>query len=144
MQAREQVIKAALYGVLQNVAEVERVFSHHQGSGEVLMDAHFQLRRHGLVDVVLKDIKNVHPQRVSARRKGAGCRTIAHEPRHHSRLHFISKLGWIKQQQQKFQEQERETPRCWHLDREKSAYVWGGRYPTCGAVRERRRAVASS
>ncbi len=26
VQAREQVIKAALYGVLQNVAEVERVF----------------------------------------------------------------------------------------------------------------------
>jgi type I restriction enzyme R subunit len=26
VQAREQVIKAALYGVLQNVEEVERVF----------------------------------------------------------------------------------------------------------------------
>ena len=42
------------------------------------------------------------------------------------RVFAISKLGWIKQQQQKLREQERETPRE-YLDRE-SHYVWGKRY----------------
>ncbi|MGH9803120.1 MAG: M48 family metallopeptidase, partial [Blastocatellia bacterium] len=42
------------------------------------------------------------------------------------RVFAISKLGWIKQQQRKLQEQERETPRE-YLDRE-SHYVWGKRY----------------
>ena len=42
------------------------------------------------------------------------------------RVFAISKLGWIKQQQKKFREQERETPRE-YLDRE-SHYVWGKRY----------------
>ena len=42
------------------------------------------------------------------------------------RVFAISKLGWIKQQQQKLQEQERETPRE-YLDRA-SHYVWGKRY----------------
>jgi predicted metal-dependent hydrolase len=42
------------------------------------------------------------------------------------RVFAISKLGWIKQQQKKLQEQERETPRE-YLDRE-SHYVWGKRY----------------
>jgi predicted metal-dependent hydrolase len=77
------------------------------------------------VDVVLKDIKNVHLSvypptgrvRISApQRMKLG--TI--------RLFAISKLGWIKQQQRKLREQERETPRE-YLDRE-SHYVWGKRY----------------
>ncbi len=77
------------------------------------------------VDVVLKDIKNVHlsvyppagrvlitaPQRMSLE-------TI--------RVFAISKLDWIKQQQKKLREQERETPRD-YVDRE-SHYVWGKRY----------------
>ncbi len=42
------------------------------------------------------------------------------------RVFAVSKLGWIKQQQKKLQEQERETPRE-YLDRE-SHYVWGKRY----------------
>ena len=42
------------------------------------------------------------------------------------RVFAISKLGWIKQQQHKLLEQERETPRE-YLDRE-SHYVWGKRY----------------
>jgi predicted metal-dependent hydrolase len=42
------------------------------------------------------------------------------------RLSAISKLGWIKQQQKKLQEQQREPPRE-YLDRE-SHYVWGMRY----------------
>ncbi len=77
------------------------------------------------VDVVLKDIKNVHLSvypptgrvRISApHRMNRG--TI--------RLFAISKLSWIKQQQTKLREQERETARE-YLDRE-SHYVWGKRY----------------
>ncbi len=77
------------------------------------------------VDVVMKDIKNIHLSvyppsgkvRISAplRMKLDTIRVFA-----------ISKLGWIKQQQKKLREQERETPRE-YLDRE-SHYVWGKRY----------------
>ena len=42
------------------------------------------------------------------------------------RVFAISKLGWIKRQQKKLREQQRETPRE-YLDRE-SHYVWGQRY----------------
>lgn len=77
------------------------------------------------VDVVLKDIKNVHLSvyppagrvRISAPRR-MSLDTI--------RVFAISKLGWIKQQQRKLRAQERETPRE-YLDRE-SHYVWGRRY----------------
>ena len=77
------------------------------------------------VDVVQKDIKNVHLSvypptgrvRISAPAR-MSLDTI--------RVFAISKLGWIKQQQQKLREQERETPRE-YLDRE-SHYVWGKRY----------------
>ncbi len=77
------------------------------------------------VDVVLKDIKNVHLSvhpptgrvRISApsRMKMDTIRVFA-----------ISKLAWIRQQQKKLQEQEREAPRK-YLERE-SHYVWGRRY----------------
>ena len=77
------------------------------------------------VDVVLKDIKNIHLSvyppsgrvRISAPSR-MSLDTI--------RVFAVSKLGWIKQQQQKLQGQERETPRE-YLDRE-SHYVWGKRY----------------
>jgi predicted metal-dependent hydrolase len=77
------------------------------------------------VDVVLKDIKNVHlgvypptgRVRISAPKR-MSLDTI--------RVFAISKLGWIKQQQKKLRSQERETPRE-YLDRE-SHYVWGRRY----------------
>jgi predicted metal-dependent hydrolase len=77
------------------------------------------------VDVVLKDIKNVHLSvypptgkvRISAPAR-MSVDTI--------RLFAISKLGWIKQQQRKLREQERETPREF-VGRE-SHYVWGKRY----------------
>ncbi len=77
------------------------------------------------VDVVLKDIKNVH---LSVYPPTGRVRISA--PKRMSldniRAFAISKLGWIKQQQQKLQRQERETPRE-YLDRE-SHYVWGKRY----------------
>ena len=77
------------------------------------------------VDVVLKDIKNIHLSvyppagrvKISAPLR-MDIDTI--------RIFAISRLSWIKQQQKKFQEQERETPRE-YLDLE-SHYVWGKRY----------------
>ena len=77
------------------------------------------------VDVVLKDIKNVHLSvypptgrvRISAP-ANMSIDTI--------RVFAISKLDWIKKQQGKLREQSRETPRDF-VDRE-SHYVWGKRY----------------
>src|SRR3984893_18609453 len=77
------------------------------------------------VNVVLKDIKNVHLSvypptgrvRISAPQR-MSIDTI--------RVFAISKLDWIKQQQTKLREQERETPRD-YVERE-SHYVWGNRY----------------
>ena len=77
------------------------------------------------VDVVLKDIKNVHLSvhpptgRVSI---VAPLRTKLDT----IRLFAIQQLGWIRQQQTKIRSQERESPRE-YLDRE-SHYVWGKRY----------------
>lgn len=77
------------------------------------------------VDVVLKDIKNVHLSvypptgrvRISAPKR-MSLDTI--------RVFAISKLDWIRRQQVKLQEQERETPRE-YVERE-SHYLWGKRY----------------
>lgn len=85
-----------------------------------------QIELGGIVlDVVKKDIQNVHLSvyppsgkvRISAPLR-MNTDTI--------RVFAISKLGWIRQQQQKLWAQERETPRE-YLDRE-SHYVWGRRY----------------
>lgn len=77
------------------------------------------------VDVILKDIKNIH---LSVYPPAGRVRISA--PMHMKldtiRVFAISKLGWIKQQQKKLREQERETPRE-YLERE-SHYVWGKRY----------------
>jgi predicted metal-dependent hydrolase len=77
------------------------------------------------VDVILKDIKNIHLSvhpptgrvRIAAPLR-MNLETI--------RVFAISKLAWVKQQQKKLREQEREAPRE-YLDRE-SHYVWGRRY----------------
>ncbi len=78
-----------------------------------------------LVDVVQKDIRNVH---LSVYPPVGKVRIAA--PSRMSldtiRVFAISKLGWIKQQQQKLRAQERESPRE-YLNRE-SHYVWGSRY----------------
>src|SRR5437899_5664440 len=77
------------------------------------------------VDVVLKDIKNLH---LSVHPPTGRVRISA--PKHMRidtiRVFAISKLDWIKQQQTKLREQERETPRD-YVDRE-SHYVRGKRY----------------
>jgi len=77
------------------------------------------------VDVIFKDIKNVHLSvhpptgrvRISAPRR-MKLDTI--------RVYAISKIDWIKKHQAKIQAQERETPRE-YLEHE-SHYVWGKRY----------------
>ncbi len=77
------------------------------------------------VDVVFKDIKNIHlgvypptgKVRISAPAR-MSLDTL--------RVFVVAKLGWIRRQQQKLREQEREAPRE-YLDRE-SHYVWGRRY----------------
>ena len=78
-----------------------------------------------VVDVVKKDIKNIHLSvypPVGKVRISAPLRmdndTI--------RVFALSKLGWIKQQQQKLRKQERELPRE-YIERE-SHYLWGKRY----------------
>jgi predicted metal-dependent hydrolase len=77
------------------------------------------------VDVVFKDIKNVH---LSVHPPTGRVRIAAPARMNIDtiRVYAISKLDWIKKQQRKLQEQERETPRE-YLDRE-SHYVWGRRY----------------
>lgn len=78
-----------------------------------------------VVDVVLKDIRNVHLSvyppagkvRISAPKR-TNLETL--------RVFAISRLDWIKQQQARLRDQERETPRE-YVDRE-SHYVWGKRY----------------
>lgn len=77
------------------------------------------------VDVVLKDIKNIH----LSVHPPAGKVRIAAPLRMDLdtiRVFAITKLDWIKRQQKKLRKQERETPRE-YLDRE-SHYVWGKRY----------------
>lgn len=77
------------------------------------------------VDVFFKDIKNVH---LSVYPPIGRVKISA--PLHMNvdaiRVFAISKISWIKQQQKKICEQERETPRE-YLERE-SHYVWGKRY----------------
>ena len=78
-----------------------------------------------MVNVVLKDIKNIHLSvypphgavRISAPKR-MSLDTI--------RLFAVSRLAWIRQQQKKLREQERESPRE-YIERE-SHYVWGKRY----------------
>lgn len=77
------------------------------------------------VDVVFKDIKNVHLSvypPTGRVRIAAPCRMSLEN----IRLFAISKLGWIKKHQSKLLSQERESPREF-LERE-SHYLWGQRY----------------
>jgi hypothetical protein len=77
------------------------------------------------VDVVRKDIKNIH---LSVHPPTGRVRISAPERMSLDtvRIFAIAKLPWIKKQQRKLREQERETARE-YIDRE-SHYVWGKRY----------------
>jgi len=77
------------------------------------------------IQVTRKDIKNVHLSvhppdgRVTLAATTATRLDVA-------RAYAISKLGWIRNQQEKLARQERETPRQF-IERE-SHYLWGRRY----------------
>jgi predicted metal-dependent hydrolase len=77
------------------------------------------------VDVVFKDIKNVH---LSVYPPDGKVRIAAPARMNLERIRVfaVSKLRWIRQQQEKLRAQERETPRD-YVDRE-SHSVWGKRY----------------
>ena len=77
------------------------------------------------VDVIRKEIKNIH---LSVHPPTGRVRIAAPERMSLDtvRVFAIAKLPWIKKQQRKLREQERETPRE-YIDRE-SHYVWGQRY----------------
>jgi predicted metal-dependent hydrolase len=77
------------------------------------------------VDVIRKDIKNVH---LSVHPPTGRVRIAAPERMSIDtvRVFAIAKVPWIRKQQRKLREQERETPRE-YIDRE-SHYVWGKRY----------------
>lgn len=78
-----------------------------------------------VLDVLLKDIKNVH---LSVYPPSGHVRISAPEDMslENIRAYAISKLGWIRQQQTKLREQERISPRE-YVDGE-SHYFWGKRY----------------
>ena len=78
-----------------------------------------------VADVHHKEIKNIH---LSVNPPQGDVRISApmHLDMDTIRIFALSKLSWIRRQQQKFRDQERETPRE-YIDRE-SHYVWGKRY----------------
>jgi predicted metal-dependent hydrolase len=86
--------------------------------------AHFHLGEIA-VDVVRKDITNIH---LSVQPPSGKVRIAAplRMDLDTIRVFAITKLAWIKSQQKKLREQDRETPRE-YLDRE-SHYLWGKRY----------------
>ena len=77
------------------------------------------------VEVIKKDIRNVH---LSVYPPAGRVRISAplRMDKDTIRVFAIAKLGWIKKQQKKLREQERESERE-YLNRE-SHYVWGKRY----------------
>ncbi|MCC6269487.1 MAG: M48 family metallopeptidase [Dehalococcoidia bacterium] len=77
------------------------------------------------VDVVFKDIKNVH---LSVHPPTGRVRIAAPARMNLDtvRVFALSKLDWIKRNQSKLQDQDRESPRE-YLERE-SHYLWGTRY----------------
>jgi predicted metal-dependent hydrolase len=77
------------------------------------------------VEVIKKDIRNVH---LSVYPPAGRVRISAplRMDKDTIRVFAIAKLGWIKKQQKKLREQERESERE-YLNRE-SHYVWGQRY----------------
>ena len=125
VQAREQVIKPALHGLLGDVAEVERIFLIIKAAEGILMATTDPAGRHRRGRGA-EGHQERPPERPSHRQAGCGSPPRWRMSLDTIRVFAISKLGWIKQQQQKLREQERETPRE-YLDRE-SHYVWGKRY----------------
>lgn len=83
--------------------------------------------------VTKKDIKNIH---LSVYPPKGQVRISAPKHMHLDtiRVFAISKLSWIKKEQKKIREQERETPRE-YVNRE-SHYIWGKRYLLKTVIRD--------
>lgn len=77
------------------------------------------------VDVVHKNIKNLHLSVLPPQGKVRIAAPL-HMKLDTIRVFVISRLAWIRSQQNKMQVQERETPR--HCLNRESHYVWGKRY----------------
>lgn len=77
------------------------------------------------VDVIRKDIKNIH-LRVHPPTGRVSIAAPSRMSLEMLRIFVISKLSWIRQQQHKLRDQDRESPRE-YLNRE-SHYLWGKRY----------------
>lgn len=77
------------------------------------------------IEITRKDVRNVH---LSVHPPGGNVTLVApKETRLEvARAYAISKLGWIRDQQAKLQDQAREAPRE-YIERE-SHYLWGKRY----------------
>jgi predicted metal-dependent hydrolase len=77
------------------------------------------------VDVIRKDIKNVH---LSVLPPAGKVRISApsHMQLETLRVYTVSRLPWIRRQREKMRSQQRETPRD-YVERE-SHYLWGKRY----------------
>lgn len=77
------------------------------------------------IAVTLKDVKNVH---LSVHPPHGHVTLVAptHTRLEVARAYAISQLEWIKQQQQQFNQQARQSPR--HFTARESHYVWGRRY----------------
>ena len=88
VQAREQVIKAALYDVLQDDGRGGAHLPHHQGAERILMVYADRAGRHrgGRGPEGHQERPS---QRLSADRPGAHLGPVAHEPRHHPRLRHL-------------------------------------------------------
>ena len=106
-------------------AEVERIFLIIKAQTRILMVIAARAWRHR-GGRGAQGHQERPSERLSARRAGCASPRRARMSLDTIRVFAISKLGWIKQQQKKLREQERETPRE-YLDRE-SHYVWGKRY----------------
>jgi predicted metal-dependent hydrolase len=85
------------------------------------------------IRLTLKNVKNVHLSVHPPDGRVTLVAPTATRPEV-ARAYAISKLGWIREQQRKLQDQIRETPRQF-VDRE-SHYVWGRRYLLTVAHRE--------
>jgi predicted metal-dependent hydrolase len=77
------------------------------------------------VEVVRKDIKNVHLSVLPPEGR-VRIASPKHVKRDTLRVYVVSRLQWIRNQQGKLREQDRETPRD-YIERE-SHYLWGKRY----------------
>src|ERR1700738_4517662 len=93
VEPRERVIKQALFGILKDVAEVERIFPISKRRANI--DGHaIQTGRH-CGGRVSEGHQERPSRRLSARRQGAHFRAVAHERRYYPRFRHLE--TWLDQ-----------------------------------------------